>query len=170
MENVARMAKRSLPGLRGQKLANVRNAICVYTFNLYSRAFNGSFTYIHTLKATIIGTVAVSPSPKLAVSTSPKPKCPKCGTITGGTYRDGIESTGVSSCCAPGGTWYGKCGKDGEAEYSWTHGLEACECKNRFLRSFESCRLPSLICHRHIYIFLCPKQLKLTPRRLPRMP
>ena len=59
--------------------------------------------------------------------------CPKCGSITGNAYKDGVDSTGVRSCCALDGAWHGKCGKDGEAEFTWTHGMKACQCKERIL-------------------------------------
>ena len=60
--------------------------------------------------------------------------CPKCGTITD---KDSVDSTGTRSCCAPDGAWAGKCGKDFEAEYTWTHGIKACQC-NIALRMYIS--------------------------------
>ena len=91
---------------------------------------------MHSLStARITGTVAV-----LAV---PKPKCPKCGTITGVANKIGMRS-----CCAPGGAWFGECGKDGEAKYTWTDGLKTCECETSFfLKSFTIIPLSGLICY-----------------------
>ena len=48
------------------------------------------------------------------------PICLKCGAI---------EKTGKLSCCARGGSWYGKCGSILSAKllHTWSEGIEACE-------------------------------------------
>ena len=58
-------------------------------------------------------------------------KCQKCGTITAGTIEDDVNLIGMRSCCAVDGAWHGKCGNDDESEFTWTHGLKACQCKER---------------------------------------
>ena len=49
-------------------------------------------------------------------------KCAKCGTF---------KKSERVSCCAPGGTWYQKCGVAGSRKFdhSWLEGVEACACK-----------------------------------------
>jgi len=42
--------------------------------------------------------------------------CKQCGTYA---------KSGRSSCCAPGGSWSDKCGRD--AQYSWGEGFQACK-------------------------------------------
>ena len=59
--------------------------------------------------------------------------CPTCGIIKGGIGKNGSDSTDTLSCCARGGTWYGKCGKNDEMEFTWTQGMSACLCKSIFL-------------------------------------
>ena len=48
--------------------------------------------------------------------------CPKCGTF---------EKSGRVSCCAPGGTWFKKCGGAGNrnVDHRWFEGLETCKRK-----------------------------------------
>ena len=48
------------------------------------------------------------------------PVCSKCAII---------NKIGILSCCAPGGTWFNKCGRGDEAEYTWIEGLKACQSK-----------------------------------------
>ena len=45
--------------------------------------------------------------------------CQQCGTF---------EDDQLSSCCAPGGTWYQQCGKkDGQKlAHTWSEGVQAC--------------------------------------------
>ena len=53
--------------------------------------------------------------------------CPKCGTLARSTNEDSTDVTGERSCCAPGGAWYGRCGDGDGMEFTWTHGIKACE-------------------------------------------
>jgi len=53
--------------------------------------------------------------------TSADKACSKCGKF---------PKSGRSSCCAPGGAWYQKCGgstANNKFEYSWIEGVEACK-------------------------------------------
>jgi len=43
--------------------------------------------------------------------------CPKCGTNT---------KSGKLSCCAPGGSWFKKCGNSENSEHTWLEGIQAC--------------------------------------------
>ena len=71
-----------------------------------------------TTTTTTATTITVTKPTANAVTAA---KCPKCGT----------SPTGKRSCCARGGAWRGKCGDDGEnMEYTWTEGLDACQCKS----------------------------------------
>ena len=72
--------------------------------------------------------------------------CPKCGAIAGSTNRDGAGLAVTGSCCAPGGAWYGRCGNGGEAEFSWSHGIKACEGKNAIYSFIYYC--VSVVSHR----------------------
>ena len=83
----------------------------------------------------------------VAFTTPALPKCRKCGTIKGVTNKNGVDLTGVRSCCAPGGAWYGKCGKDGEAKFTWTQGATACQCKERIVCVNLLCMREVLIIH-----------------------
>ena len=42
-----------------------------------------------------------------------------------------IKKTGKLSCCARGGSWFGKCGGAGNTnrEHTWSEGLQACEAR-----------------------------------------
>ena len=53
-------------------------------------------------------------------------RCPSCGII---------KKSKKLSCCAPGGTWFKKCGNVGDSEfkYTWTEGLEACATGERLI-------------------------------------
>ena len=46
--------------------------------------------------------------------------CDKCAPL---------KKSGKHSCCAPGGTWFNKCGNAGDkdAHYSWLEGIRACD-------------------------------------------
>ena len=48
--------------------------------------------------------------------------CPKCGTA---------KKSGVSSCCARGGSWFKNCGDtvDTQFDHTWTEGIRACRSK-----------------------------------------
>ena len=58
--------------------------------------------------------------------------CPKCGTI---------KKSGKRSCCARGGTWFKKCGDEGDTtfDHTWTEGIEAC--KSKFSSGCHVCLL-----------------------------
>ena len=45
-------------------------------------------------------------------------ECPKCGST----------NTGVPTCCGKGGSWQGKCGRNGDTrfEHTWGEGERAC--------------------------------------------
>ena len=44
--------------------------------------------------------------------------CTKCGTL---------KKNGKLTCCAPGGSWFDKCGSGGDSkEHTWFEGIEAC--------------------------------------------
>ena len=65
-----------------------------------------------------------SPTPvlsDLSIETSISSPCSTCGKV---------EGSGNSSCCAPGGDWFGDCGGEGDiaANYShtWSEGIEVC--------------------------------------------
>ena len=66
-------------------------------------------------------TTAVSTN-TLAIDTTNKMACPKCGTF---------KKSGRASCCAPGGAWYKNCGGIGNKHvgHSWSEGAQACQCK-----------------------------------------
>ena len=46
--------------------------------------------------------------------------CPKCGTA---------KKSGVSSCCARGGSWFRSCGdaRDTKFNHTWVEGIQACK-------------------------------------------
>ena len=46
--------------------------------------------------------------------------CERCGTF---------KKSGKASCCAPGGSWYDKCGVVGDpsAQYTWFDGIKTCK-------------------------------------------
>ena len=48
--------------------------------------------------------------------------CAKCGTST---------KSGKSSCCSPGGDWFGDCADevDENHDHTWAEGIKACRCK-----------------------------------------
>ena len=50
--------------------------------------------------------------------------CQQCGTI---------RKSGKPSCCAHGGSWFGKCGSavDEQVSYSWSQGLRVCNAQPR---------------------------------------
>lgn len=54
-----------------------------------------------------------------AITPGNKMTCPKCGTF---------GKSGRTSCCAPGGAWFKKCGGAGnkKVEHKWSEGVEAC--------------------------------------------
>ena len=72
--------------------------------------------------------------------------CPKCGSKVSDTR--GI----ISSCCAPGGAWDGKCGDEGEAEYTWNQGVKACRLSTRRKNPVDC--LPNSCVHIYWDIFL----------------
>ena len=59
-------------------------------------------------------------TPKSVTRESATPVCAKCAP----------NSQGRLTCCAEGGTWFNKCGYDGD--YTWAQGFQAC--KNAGLR------------------------------------
>ena len=58
----------------------------------------------------------------LAITTTNKITCPKCGTF---------EKSGRVSCCAPGGAWYKHCGgaDNKNVDHRWSDGAAACKRK-----------------------------------------
>ena len=54
----------------------------------------------------------------LVITSRNEATCPKCGAF---------KKSGRLSCCAPGGTWYAKCGGNRNADYSWSEGAQACK-------------------------------------------
>ena len=58
----------------------------------------------------------------LAITSSNKMACPKCGTFA---------KSGRVSCCARGGAWHKNCGGAGDrnTNHRWFEGAEACKCK-----------------------------------------
>ena len=68
---------------------------------------------IHIRKSVRSGSMFVAPTIRVARI------CPKCGnTIKSGEF----------SCCAPGGTWFKKCGDaaDRNFDHTWAEGIQAC--------------------------------------------
>ena len=57
----------------------------------------------------------------LPIATTIIGACSKCGEVT---------DSGKSSCCTPGGDWFGDCGGDGDFNgnysHTWSEGIEAC--------------------------------------------
>ena len=62
----------------------------------------------------VVPTVTATP-----IAVNPGTTCPKCGTV---------KKTGKRSCCAGGGSWYKKCGDEGDSKFdhTWTQGFQAC--------------------------------------------
>ena len=67
-------------------------------------------------------TIKTSAPTKKAAST-----CRKCGTNKGGKR----------SCCGRGGSWFGKCGDEGDSKFdhTWADGMRAC--KSKLLRRIK---------------------------------
>ena len=56
-----------------------------------------------------------------AITTAPpSPDCPKCVTF---------RKSGQHSCCAPGGAWFRKCGRESSVGRTWAEGVRACKRK-----------------------------------------
>ena len=60
----------------------------------------------------------LSDCPSTTTMATTRPACYKCGTFKAG---------GTPSCCAPGGSWFTKCGTAQPFVLSWDDGIEACE-------------------------------------------
>ena len=60
----------------------------------------------------------------LAITSSNKMVCPKCGTF---------KKSGRVSCCASGGAWYKNCGdaSNKNAGHMWSEGFDACKRKSK---------------------------------------
>ena len=71
---------------------------------------------------------AVLPEAPSASST-----CSKCGTI---------KKSGKSSCCAPGGAWFKKCGDAGDSDfdYTWMDGIKACQSEPMIASTRRTCQ------------------------------
>ena len=71
----------------------------------------------------------------------PTPLCPKCGVN---------KKSGKGSCCARGGSWFQKCGDEGDTtfEHTWGEGMLACSQRQdlkldrRFFEGTSKTRLP----------------------------
>ena len=52
-------------------------------------------------------------------TTTTTPLCPKCGVN---------KKSGLGNCCARGGSWFQKCGDEGDTnfEHTWGDGFDAC--------------------------------------------
>ena len=63
-------------------------------------------------------------APALLALPDTRPGCATCGTF---------KKTGKISCCAHGGSWFGKCGNVGDSGFyhTWTDGIQVC---NAFAR------------------------------------
>ena len=66
--------------------------------------------------------VSVAPAAISRVETTtvvPTPSCPKCGVN---------KKSGKGNCCARGGSWFQKCGDEGDTnfEHTWSEGMVAC--------------------------------------------
>ena len=54
----------------------------------------------------------------VVVSSATKPTCPQCGIID--------SKHGIRSCCAHGGTWFTRCGRDRKSDHTWAEGVGVC--------------------------------------------
>ena len=63
-------------------------------------------------------------TPSVTSATANTLTCPKCGTFA---------KSGRVSCCAPGGTWYKKCGgaSNKNVDHMWSEGVDACKRKSK---------------------------------------
>ena len=70
----------------------------------------------------IVPTPFRTSTPAVTSTSTNRSTCPKCGTF---------EKSGRVSCCAPGGTWFKKCGGAGNrnVDHRWFEGLETCKRK-----------------------------------------
>ena len=68
---------------------------------------------MYTLNSILSMSIPSGPMPVVA-------SCSKCGAS---------KLSGKPSCCAFGGSWYGKCGDDGDTnfDHTWTEGVKACK-------------------------------------------
>merc|ERR1711934_458561 len=65
------------------------------------------------------GVEVCKPAPSTAIRTA----CLKCGTI---------KKSGKTSCCGRGGSWFGNCGRDGNAKVvrTWYEGIQVCKARS----------------------------------------
>ena len=80
-----------------------------------------------TTTARLSPPAAPSPTSAMPTATTALPLsdnvCDKCGTAR----------NGKTSCCAPGGAWFSKCGEPGDSnfDHTWSDGIQ--ECRGEFL-------------------------------------
>ena len=60
----------------------------------------------------------LSDCPPSTTITATSVLCPKCGAF---------KKDGKSSCCAPGGAWFKKCGDGPRFQHTWADGIDACK-------------------------------------------
>ena len=108
-------------GLRAQRLAKVsswavdcrmqhtcRRHVCFSVLFEVRCLYTNNDVYIPPITGTMTTTIR------------PVPVCPKCSLF---------RNAGKLSCCAPGATWFKKCGNsnDPKVDHTWLEGFQSCE-------------------------------------------
>ena len=122
--------ERSTLGGKGLRPANVRAQLSVIEFLdwvcMHRLEWHHHFAMFSLLDCVHTPLIAESVTVTIATKTLSTPgsgvatpvKCPKCG----------FSPKDQRSCCAPGGSWRGKCGNDDDGmEHTWTEGQLVCE-------------------------------------------